>query len=75
MLRSLSRGSITVALTLTWLAAAWVAFDVLFAEPDLLVFEDLAILCAVLAPIIYLIGWGLRWLSLRFGTGAAPKRA
>jgi hypothetical protein len=75
MLRSLSRGTITVALTLMWLAAAWVAFDVLFADPDLLVFEDVAILCAVLAPIIYLIGWGLRWLSLRVGTGGAVRRA
>jgi hypothetical protein len=75
MLRSISRGTITVALTLTWLAAAWVAFDVLFAEPDVLVCEDIAILCAVLAPIIYLIGWGLRWLSFRFGGERQVRRA
>jgi hypothetical protein len=75
MLRSLSRGTITFALTLMWLAVAWIVFDLLFAEPDLLVFEDLAILCAVLAPIIYLIGWGLRWVSLRVGTGAPVRRA
>jgi hypothetical protein len=75
MLRSLSYGTITVALTLMWVAAAWVVGDLLFADPALLVFEDIAILCAVFAPIIYLIGWGLRWLSLRFGTGGAVRNA
>ena len=75
MLRSLSRGTIIASLTLMWLAAAWVACDVLFADPDLLVFEDVAILCAVLAPIIYLIGWGLRWLGLRLGNSGAVRRA
>ena len=68
MLRSLSRGTTTVALALVWLAAAWVACDVLFADPALLVFEDVAILCAGLAPVVYLIGWMMRWLSLRVGT-------
>jgi cation transporter-like permease len=75
MLRSLSHGTITAALTLTWLAAAWVVFDILFADPDLLVFEDVAILCAVLAPIVYLIGWGLTSLSLRFGNSGTARRA
>jgi hypothetical protein len=74
MLRSLSHGTITAALTLTWLAAAWVVFDILFADPDLLVFEDVAILCAVLAPITYLIGTGLRSLSIRVDTGGAVRR-
>jgi len=75
MLRSISDGTILVALTLMWVAAAWVVGDLLFADPALLVFEDIAILCAVLAPIIYLIGWSFRWLSLRFGTGSAVRRA
>jgi hypothetical protein len=75
MLRSLSDGTIIAALTLMWLAAAWVICDVLFADPALLVFEDIAILCAVLAPITYLIGWGMRWLSLRVGGSGAPRRA
>jgi hypothetical protein len=75
MLRSLSRGIIIVALTLVWLATAWVVCDLLFADPAVLVFEDIAILCAVLAPITYLIGWGLRWLSLRFGDSGAVRSA
>jgi hypothetical protein len=75
MLRSLSRATTITSLTLMWLAAAWVLCDVLFADPDLLVFEDLAILCAVMAPIIYLLGRGLTWLSLRFGNGGAVRRA
>ena len=68
MLRSLSRGTTTAALALVWLAAAWIVCDVLFADPAQLVFEDIAILCAVLAPIVYLFGWLMRWLSLRVGT-------
>jgi cation transporter-like permease len=75
MLRSLSRGTILASLTLMWVAAAWLVCDILFADPDLLVFEDVAILCAVLAPIVYLIGWGLTKLSLRLGQGGAPRRA
>ena len=75
MLRSLSHATIVAALTLMWLAVAWVVCDVLFADPALLVFEDIAILCAVLAPIIYLIGWGMRWLSLRLGQGGAVLSA
>ena len=75
MLQSLSRGIILVALSLTWVACAWVVCDLLFADPAVLVFEDLAILCAVLAPLTYLLGWGLRWLSLRFGPGPAVRRA
>jgi hypothetical protein len=76
MLRSLSYASKIISLTLVWVAAGWVAIDLLFADPALLVFEDVAIICAVLAPIIYLIGWGLRWLSLRVGGGGGvPRRA
>jgi hypothetical protein len=75
MLRSLSHGTIVAALTLMWMAAAWVVCDLLFADPALLVFEEIAILCAVLAPVVYLIGWGLRWLSLRLGDSGAPRRA
>ena len=47
MLRSLSHGTIVAALTLMWMAAAWVVCDLLFADPALLVFEEIAILCAV----------------------------
>ena len=75
MLRSLSHATIVAALTLMWLAIAWVVCDVLFADPALLVFEDIAILCAFLAPIIYLIGWSMRWLSLRLGQGGAVLNA
>jgi hypothetical protein len=75
MLGSLSRGTIMVALALMWVALAWVVLDLLFADPALLVFEELAILCAVLAPMIYLIGCGLRWLSLRFGSGGEVRGA
>jgi hypothetical protein len=75
MLRPFSRGIIIASLTLTWLTAAWVVCDVLFADPDLLVFEELAILCAVLAPIVYLVGWGLRWVSLRLCSGGAVSHA
>jgi hypothetical protein len=71
----LSRGTILVALTLLWMASAWVVCDLLFADPAVLVFEDLAILCAVLAPIVYLIGWGMRWLSLRIGAPRAVRSA
>jgi hypothetical protein len=73
MLRSLSHGTIVVALALMWLAAGWVACDVLFADPALLIFEDVAILCAALAPVVYLIGWALRWFGLRLGDGAGSR--
>ncbi len=75
MLRYLSDGIVAVALTLTWLAALWVAFDLLVADPAILVFEDLAILCAVLGPILCLIGWGLRVLARRWSGAGAPRRA
>jgi cation transporter-like permease len=75
MLRSLSHGTIVAALTLMWVAAGWVICDLLFADPAVLVFEDVALLCAVLAPIVYLIGWGLTSLSLRFGNSGTVRRA
>jgi cation transporter-like permease len=75
MLRSLSHGTTVAALTLMWVAAAWIVCDLLFADPALLVFEEIAIICAVLAPVVYLIGWGLRWLSIRLGDSGAPRRA
>ena len=75
MLRSLSRGVILVALTLMWIAAAWVIIDVVLADPAILIFEDIAILCAVLAPILYLAGTGLRWCDMRFAGGGSPRRA
>jgi hypothetical protein len=73
MLRYLSDGIITVALTLTWLAALWLAVDLVIADPAVLVFEDLAIGCAALAPVLCLIGWGLRRLGR--GTGGTVRRA
>jgi hypothetical protein len=63
MLRYLSDGIIAVALTLTWLAALWLVVDLLIADPAVLVFEDLAIACALLGPILCAIGWGLRGLG------------
>ena len=63
MLRYLSDGIITVALGLTWLAALWLVVDLVIADPAVLVFEDLAIACAALAPILCAIGWGLRGLN------------
>ena len=71
----LSRGMTVTALVLMWVAIVWVVCDVLFADPDVLVFEDIAILCAVLAPIVYLVGWCVRWLTLRVGNGGAVHRA
>lgn len=63
MLRALSDGIIFVALIFMWLAAAWVVIDLLFADPAVLVFEDIAIGCAILAPITYMIGWGVQRIS------------
>ncbi len=74
MLRALSHGTIVAALGLAWAAAAWLVLDLLIADPAMLVFEDVAILCAALAPVVYLIGWSLRWFSLWFG-GGPPHRA
>jgi hypothetical protein len=73
MLRYLSDGIIAVALTLTWLAALWLAVDLVIADPAVLVFEDIAIGCAVLGPVLCAIGWGLRGLGR--GAGAAVRRA
>ncbi|MCB8880635.1 hypothetical protein ACELLULO517_10355 [Acidisoma cellulosilytica] len=63
MIETIAKGIIYLALGLMGVAAAWVVFQVLFASPDLLVFAEIAIICAVLAPILCLIGWGLRWVG------------
>lgn len=73
MLRYLSRGVTVVALMLMWIAVAWVVIDLILAAPAILIFEDIAILCAVLAPILYLVGWGLRWCDTRFASGGARR--
>ncbi len=70
MLHALSRGIISIALTLMGVATAWLVIDILFADPAVLIFEDLAILCAVLAPILYLVGWALLWFDGRSGAAA-----
>ncbi len=64
MIRALSNGVLAAALTLMWIAAAWVVIDVLFADPAILVFEDIAIGCAILAPLLYLLGLGLSRMAL-----------
>jgi hypothetical protein len=71
MLRYLSDGIIAVALALTWLAAFWLVVDLVIADPAVLVFEDLAIGCAVLGPVLCAIGWGLRGLVRRGGVRQA----
>ncbi len=75
MLRYLSNGFVAAALILTWLAAVWVVVDLVVADPAILVFEDIAILCAVLGPILCLIGWGLRGLARRGSGAGAARRA
>lgn len=75
MLRALSDGTIVFALTLMWLAAAWAVIDVLIADPAVLIFEDVAIGCAVLAPVIYLVGWGLGWAATRFDSVRTVREA
>jgi hypothetical protein len=73
MLRVVSDATIILALTLMWLAMAWVIINVVFADPAVLVFEDVAIGCAVLAPLFYLVGWGLRSVATRFGSSRAVQ--
>lgn len=68
MTASIAKGIIYLALGLMGIALAWVVFQILFASPYLLIFSEIAIICAVLAPILCLIGWGLRWI-------ATPARA
>lgn len=64
MIRALSDGVLAAALTLMWIAAAWVVIDLLVADPAILIFEDIAIACAVLAPLLYLLGCGLRRMAV-----------
>lgn len=52
-----------LALGLMGVAAAWLVIQILFASPALLVFAEIAIICAVFAPILCLIGWGIRWIG------------
>ena len=58
-----AKSIIYLALGLMGIAAAWLAIQILFASPSLLVFAELAIISAVLAPILCLVGWGIRWIG------------
>lgn len=68
MLRAASRGIVGLSLVLAALAFAWVVCDLLLAAPATLVFEEIAIGCALLAPLVCLFGWAVRWLGCRFET-------
>ncbi len=63
MIEIAAKSIIYLALGLMGIAAAWLAIQILFASPSLLVFAELAIICAVLAPILCLVGWGIRWIG------------
>jgi hypothetical protein len=63
VIETIAKGIIYLALVLMGIAAVWLVFQVLFASPELLIFSELAIICAALAPILCLIGWGLRWVG------------
>jgi len=65
MSHRISRFLITLSLVLAWIAGLWVVIDVLFAEQDTLVGDSIAIGCALLAPIVCVIGWGIRWAGER----------
>ncbi|WP_284946058.1 hypothetical protein [Acidisoma cladoniae] len=65
MITRLSRLLISAALILAWLAVIWVVIDILFADQDTLVGDSIAIICAVLSPILLLLGWSLYWASER----------
>lgn len=63
MIEIAAKSIIYLALGLMGIAAAWLVIQILFASPALLVFAEIAIICAVLAPILCLVGWGLRWVG------------
>ncbi|MCB8875039.1 hypothetical protein [Acidisoma silvae] len=63
MIEFFAKYIIYLALGLMGIAAAWVVIQILFASPDMLVFAEIAIVCAVLAPVLCLIGWGVRWVG------------
>ncbi|GAB0116535.1 hypothetical protein [Acidisoma sp. 7E03] len=67
MLTAVSKGIISFSFVLAGLACLWLAADLLIAAPSTLIFEELAIGCAGLAPILCLFGWGLRWTAAQFG--------
>lgn len=66
MLRAAAKGITGLSLVLALLALAWIVCDLLLAAPATLVFEELAIGCAVLAPLVCLFGWAVRWIGCRF---------
>lgn len=67
MLTAISKGIVSLSFVLAGLACVWLAADLLMAAPSTLIFEEIAIGCAVLAPILCLFGWGLRWTAWQFG--------
>ena len=68
MIELVAKSILYLALGLTAVAAAWLVIEILFATPNLLVFAEIAIICAVLSPILCLLGWGLRWIGWRAQT-------
>jgi len=65
MMHRLSRALILLALILAWIAGIWVVIDILFADQDTLVGDSIAIGCAVLSPIVLLLGWAAYWATER----------
>lgn len=63
MLEATARSLIVTALVLVGVALAWLVIDLLFASPAVLVFAEIAIICAVLSPFVCLLGWIIRWIG------------
>jgi hypothetical protein len=63
MIGYVSRGLISIALAMVWVAAIWLVVQILFAEQEMLVGDSIAIGCAMLAPIFCLAGWALNWVA------------
>lgn len=66
-MRAISQTIIALSMILAAIAAVWVVCDLLFAAPAVLLLEEVAIICAVLAPLVCLFGWGMRWVACRLG--------
>ena len=74
MTKRLSRGLIIAGLILAWAAGIWAVIDMLFADQDTLIGDSIAIGCAVLAPIVLLLGWSAYWANERMSR-RRPVRA
>jgi hypothetical protein len=65
VLETVAQGVITAGLVLAGIAMAWLVVDILFASPAILVFAEIAMICAALGPLACLAGWGMRWIGVR----------